>query len=259
MNEQTKPTYPPGAWVFVSHSHKDLPEVTKVRNDLESQGFKPLLFFLKCLEDDAAELPDLLCREIKARRFFVLCESENSRSSVWVQKEVEIVRSLGRTYEVVNLDKEEHQSQEIIKRLARRSKVFVSSSHSDSEIASRIALRLRQEEYEVFDADSIPSGSSWADEIHSGISKAAKEGFVLLLLSKRAAESKWVATDLQEALALKGPVVPVMIEDVQIVFRSLPDHLRFMLQGLQFFNFTGRPFDVAMNEMLSMLRKRFIE
>ena len=38
-----------------------------------------------------------------------------------------------------------------------------------------------------------------------------------------------------EALALKGPVVPVMIEDVHIVFRSLPDHLRFMLQGLQFF------------------------
>ena len=40
------------AWVFVSHSNKDFEKIRYVRNKLEMYGFKPLLFFMKCLEDD---------------------------------------------------------------------------------------------------------------------------------------------------------------------------------------------------------------
>lgn len=41
-----------GGWVFISHSHQDISLVRKIRNHLESLGFEPLMFFLKCLSDD---------------------------------------------------------------------------------------------------------------------------------------------------------------------------------------------------------------
>lgn len=40
------------AWVFVSHSNRDFEKIIQVRNMLESLQYRPLLFFLKCLEDD---------------------------------------------------------------------------------------------------------------------------------------------------------------------------------------------------------------
>jgi hypothetical protein len=46
-----------GAWIFVSHSHRDLEKVREIRNELERRGHNPLLFFLKCLSDDDARLP----------------------------------------------------------------------------------------------------------------------------------------------------------------------------------------------------------
>jgi hypothetical protein len=39
-----------GAWIFVSHSHRDLEKVRRIRNELERRGHNPLVFFLKCLE-----------------------------------------------------------------------------------------------------------------------------------------------------------------------------------------------------------------
>ena len=54
-----------GAWIFVSHSHRDLEKVRPIRNELERRGHHPLLFLLKCLEDDDARLPELIRRKSK--------------------------------------------------------------------------------------------------------------------------------------------------------------------------------------------------
>ena len=61
------------AWVFVPHSNKDFDKMVKVRNKLEAFQYKPLVFFLKCLEDDK-EIFELIKREIKARDRFILCD-----------------------------------------------------------------------------------------------------------------------------------------------------------------------------------------
>ena len=74
------------AWNFVSHSHRDLEKVREIRNELERRGHNLLLFFLKCLEADDARLPQLIRDEIKAREWFILCESPNARNSGWVQQ-----------------------------------------------------------------------------------------------------------------------------------------------------------------------------
>lgn len=39
-------------WVFLSHSNKDYEKVRQVRNMLEEQSLRPLMFFLHCLNDD---------------------------------------------------------------------------------------------------------------------------------------------------------------------------------------------------------------
>ena len=39
------------AWIFVSHSTKDLDKVRAVRDAIENIGGEPILFFLKCLSD----------------------------------------------------------------------------------------------------------------------------------------------------------------------------------------------------------------
>lgn len=64
------------AWVFLSHSNKDFNKVKILRNKLEERYYKPLLFFLKCLDDDD-EIFELIKREISARDRFILCNSKN--------------------------------------------------------------------------------------------------------------------------------------------------------------------------------------
>ena len=75
MKEQDKQkvnaTKKQGAWIFVSHSHRDLEKVRQIRNELEKRGHNPLLFFLKCLEDDNALLPELKDAEKQPLKFYV--------------------------------------------------------------------------------------------------------------------------------------------------------------------------------------------
>lgn len=80
-----------GVWIFVSHSNLDFKKVRQVRGALEEEGHKPLLFFLKCLNNNDQRLPQLIMDEIKARTWFILCDSDNAMKSPWVQEEVRIV------------------------------------------------------------------------------------------------------------------------------------------------------------------------
>lgn len=134
------------AWVFVSHSNKDFAKIIKIRNKLESIKYKPLLFFLKCLEDDT-EIFELIKREIKARNRFILCDSPNSRSSKWVQKEIEYIKSLNRPYEIIDLDADESTINECIERFDRRSSVYIWST--SDEIASQLSKRLIGKSFKV--------------------------------------------------------------------------------------------------------------
>ena len=90
-------------WVFLSHSNKDYEKVIKVRDLLEKNSFRPLMFFLKCLNDDD-EIDELIKREIDSRGRFILCDSENSRNSYWVKREVEYIKSKQRVYQTIDID-----------------------------------------------------------------------------------------------------------------------------------------------------------
>ena len=60
----------------ISEANKDYEKVKEVRNILEHNSFRPIMFFLKCLADDD-EIDALIKREIDSRERFILCNSEN--------------------------------------------------------------------------------------------------------------------------------------------------------------------------------------
>lgn len=124
-----------GFWVFVSHSTKDFERVRLVRNALEDSGFRPILFYLKCMEDED-EINELLKREIDARRRFILCDSPNAKASKFVQSEVDYIRSKKRMYEVIDL------SQIDIKIKMQKRTFWNSSCHLDEGRAFSLVMTI---------------------------------------------------------------------------------------------------------------------
>jgi len=55
-----------GAWSFVSHSHRELEKVRRIRNELGRREHHSLLSLFRCLSEDDARLPQLIRNEIKA-------------------------------------------------------------------------------------------------------------------------------------------------------------------------------------------------
>lgn len=91
-------------WMFLFHSHNDYDKFIQVRNLHEKRKFKPLMFFLKCLENDT-EIDSLIKREIDCRFRFILCDSANAQASKWVQEEIRYIKEENHRYcETENLD-----------------------------------------------------------------------------------------------------------------------------------------------------------
>ena len=138
-----------GFWVFVSHSTKDFEKVRLVRNALEDSGFRPILFYLKCMENED-EINELLKREIDARRRFILCDSPNAQASKFVQSEVDYIRAQQRMYEIVDLssidlDSENSKDEvlQLIKPFRVRTNVFLSyNDYADREIVGLVKRHL---------------------------------------------------------------------------------------------------------------------
>lgn len=135
-------------WVFLSHSHEDYENVLKVRDLLEQDSYRPIMFFLRCLENDD-EVDVLIKREIDARKRFILCDSENARKSKWVQREVEYIKSKDRLYETVNLDASIEEIAQSLKNFKRRSTVYI-RAYSNVSFSNKLYEALKKEEYRIF-------------------------------------------------------------------------------------------------------------
>jgi hypothetical protein len=121
------------AWLFVSHAHQDLRAVRRVRDELERRHANPLLFFLMCLQQDE-EIDSLIKREISARYFFILCDSDAARESKWVQKERAFVKSLeGRKIYNLDLSWPWEEQQHVIREALGAVTTFLNYLYSDRE------------------------------------------------------------------------------------------------------------------------------
>lgn len=191
-------------WVFLSHSHKDYEKVSFLRNLLEKEGYRPIMFYLKCLNDNS-EIDNLIKREIDCRAYFILCDSDNSRHSTWVQEEEKYIKSKGRIYEIINIEANVNQIKAAISRFQHRTSVFISYSRHDSAMARVVQNTLDANGYTTFiDMDNNLIGSSFDSIIYNAITKHSNEGFVIFLLSQHSIASQWCMKELQMALGDRG-------------------------------------------------------
>ena len=261
----TEPQQNKSAWIFVSHSLKDWDRVRIVRNLLEDRGHKPLLFFLRCL-NDSSEIDGLIRREIEARKWFVLCDSDNARNSRWVNEEVEIIKSLpGKIYETVDLHADLEEQIRRIDALSRRITVYLCyalGNRSDSSFARKLKKVLDEHEYSVFDYESVPPGSLWKEKIEMAIDEATRRGFFLILLSMNAIHSEYLREEIVYAMqnfGVKGfNIIPIIISPV---VTELIDEKKFKvpLQNLQSVDFTRGKFADNANKLLKILENIEIE
>ena len=142
--------------VFLSHSSKDIEKVRQIRDILEAIDYEPLLFHLKCLDDDNNNLETFIKKEIEARNIFIYCKSENSDNSPWVQKELEYIKSFD-TKRLFTIDITLPFSQTLVNLLKsiteiiKNNRVFISCSHSnpDKTFGNYLEKLLIENNYDV--------------------------------------------------------------------------------------------------------------
>jgi hypothetical protein len=249
-----------GAWIFLSHSHKDFDKVRELRNELEAYEHHPLLFFLKCLDDDS-EIDGLIQREIEARSWFILCDSPNSRSSRWVQQERNIIAGLSsHTSATVNLDDPLPLQLSSISGLTKRATVFLSYAATDRQIATQIQHSLRVDDFGVFSDLQIPLGASWQAEIESALNAAVDRGAVLVLLSRSSMASQWQRREIMLALERAEPgtgrrnIVAIFLEDPKLILDVAPPEVRDTLGRIQGFDFSTGEFSANIGRVKQWLR-----
>lgn len=200
--------------IFLSHSHKDLEKVRKLREILESLDYEPLIFFLKCLDDSNEELEDFIKREIDARNLFMYCKSKNAEDSIWVQKELEYIRksNIKRLY-TINIDLPLNQTlvsllQEI-GNFIKRNTIFISGRQFavDNELCEEIKDYLVGYGYNVIRYDR------WGgyDEHDKDLKQTIQNGIFLPIITARYFESSFCMTELNYAIKGSGNIKPLVL------------------------------------------------
>lgn len=243
-----------GIWVFLSHSNKDYDKVRTIRNMLEEQELRPIMFFLKCLNDDD-EVDGLIKREIDCRTRFILCDSDNARKSKWVQREIEYIRSQQKPYEIIDLSKNEDEILNQIKEVRRRSKLFISYARKDRTLATHIFNRLSKYDYDVFiDYNNINGGDNFAFSIQNAIKCSVENGHIIALLSKNGLHSEWVNHEVKYARKYDKAhnpggqsIIPIVIGD------NIPDSL----SDLKCIEFSPETSDLP-NKIVDAILKRIL-
>lgn len=243
-------------WVFLSHSNQDFEQVRLLRNIMEEKGMRPLMFFLKCL-DEEPEIFNLIKREIDVRPRFILCDSENAQKSEWVQKEVEYIKSKQRPFVTIDLNRPETYEDRVLE-LKRRAQIFISYSRKDSHIASRLATALQSRGFNVFrEKEDVPIGCEILKTLAKEISKACGNGYFLPLITPNYIQSEWGRQELKIAIELNGNIIPCIVADSDEQMHSIIENapeLQFLLASKPYKRlFTGENLDQSVEEFCDWL------
>lgn len=205
------------SWIFVSHSNRDLEAVRRIRNEIEDRGGQPLLFFLKCLSD-GDELDDLLKREIEARRYFLLCDSEHAASSKWVKEEVDYVTSLsGKRVENIDLRWNWNDQVEGVQRLLKQATLFPVYAQQDRPIVEALLRELGEHDFGIFDAfGSVEPQQELGSAINGAIDSSQH---LLHFLSPSSVESQWCRLEAEYFLRTRENrryYIPVLLDRAEV-------------------------------------------
>lgn len=243
-----------GGFIFLSHSHDDILEVRKIRNALEKDGFEPLCFYLKCLDDDS-EIEDLIKREIDAREWFIFVDSENSRKSKWVTLERAYITATNcKKIFTIDLD-DAHRIDDTLHKISHNLRIFISYSHKDEAFAKRLKDKLEEKDYMVFSPDSIPAGSEYDDAATNAIVEASKDGAVIALITPNSIASRWVELEVSYAFQQGGNFIPVLLGDVALS----GSFWRHLLATTQCHRLSENPTDNELDELVERISLHIIK
>ena len=187
-----------GGYIFISHSHRDINKVRIIRNTLEENGYEPLCFYLKCLNDDD-EVEGLIKREIDSRDIFLYVESPNSLNSKWVNKERKYINGCkNKTIFKIILGDNVDLKEETLK-ILNKTRVFLSYGINDRWAFDLLKERLIAKDLKVFDYKNIKAGQDFATAIVGSINEVSEDGCFVLLLSKEGMRSAHVRKELEFA------------------------------------------------------------
>lgn len=202
-------------WVFLSHSNEDYEKVRIVRNLLEEMHFRPIMFYLLCLNDEE-EVSDLIKREIDARTRFILCDSENAKKSKWVQTEVNYIKRNRRKFQTIDLSKSEEEIALSLKEFKEQVNVFISSPESLAKMATELYERL--DLYDLFVECNVISEDNTRDLINVVMRTSQSEkGLLVFLYYDTCSEN--CKEYLREVVAMGRTILPVNFskeKDVEI-------------------------------------------
>lgn len=203
-------------WVFLSHSNKDYEKVREVRNLLEELDFRPLIFFLNCLNEDD-EIDSLIKREIDSRRRFILCDSPNAQSSKWVQKEVDYIKSKQRYYYTLDLSESSEEIAEKVLEFAKESTVYISCSHKDEHYYEQLTTSLYNDlGIRVLDwENAIWSGRSFETQIKEMIDKSLLNGYIIFLITDNFLKSPLCYKELEYVLQKQEFKHIIVLRDIK--------------------------------------------
>lgn len=203
-------------WVFLSHSNKDYEKVREVRNLLEELDFRPLIFFLNCLNEDD-EIDSLIKREIDSRRRFILCDSPNAQSSKWVQKEVDYIKSKQRYYYTLDLSESSENIAEKVLEFAKESTVYISCSRKDEHYYEQLKTELYNDlGIRVLDwENAILSGRSFETQIKEMIDKSLLNGYIIFLITDNFLKSPFCYKELEYVLQKQEFKHIIVLRDIK--------------------------------------------
>lgn len=253
-----------GIFVFLSHSHRDYEKVRRVRDMLENEGFRPLMFFLKCLEkDECSEVKDeyerltrkLIAEEIDSRKRFILCDSDNARHSDWVKFEVNRIKETNRPYQIIDLDWTENKIEERLKNYKRRSTVFLSYPRRLFGFVRVVNDFLKKNDFITWmDVEQISIGERFVEHIVTTLDDIIKkEGYVLSFFDNKTTTDCYIIRELEYTHSQNGNLIPV------ITSSELPPEIQFILDtngyGKQVIDVANLPVNEAAEKIVNDLFK----
>lgn len=243
-----------GGYIFISHSHDDIAIVRQIRNQLEADGFEPLCFYLKCLED-ANEIEGLIKREIDAREWFVFVNSPNSIKSKWVQIERAYIRKTDvKKIITVNIENPREISEKM-RKIAHHLRVFVSYASQDEALADRIQICLEGKDYLVFSPrDAMNAEVKYATAVQNAITEASRDGCVIALITPHFLKSEWVKKELLHAITQGGNIIAVTVGDCK------PDEeTQLLLMGTPQYHLSEDPTTEEIYEMIEQISRNILK
>ncbi len=236
-----------GGWTFISHSHKDIDKVRIIRNELENRGFEPLIFYLKCLNDDD-EIEDLIKREIEERTWFIYVESENSRNSKWVQTEREYIKTLeGKKVFTIDISKDINEQLLKIEQITKQMKVYIPYSSKDIDIYNKVKCKLLEKDMLVL-TNKPNLNNEYYESAWINIFESCQDGFVLLILSENCINNKYIMSEIDLTNAMGGKIIAINIGGIQL--GPLYD---FMLQNSTIINVSKEITDSELDKIINTI------